>query len=52
VDIGSAYSSYRLNLESLYQTGQQAHLNATTAAQNNGYDAAAGTVVSSLLASI
>ncbi|NDC10752.1 MAG: hypothetical protein EBZ75_15720, partial [Oxalobacteraceae bacterium] len=51
VDFGSAYSSYRLNIETMYQTGNQAHLNATTSAQNNGYDAVVGTIVSSLLAS-
>jgi len=52
VDFGSSYSSYRLNIETLYQTGNQAHLNATTSAQTNGYDAVVGTIVSSLLSSI
>lgn len=51
VDLGNYYGSYRLNVETMYQTGNQAHLNATTTAQNNGYDAAAGVVISSLLAS-
>jgi hypothetical protein len=52
VDIGSQYGSYRLNIETLYQTGNTAHLNATTVAQNNGYDAMAGVIVSSLIASV
>jgi hypothetical protein len=52
VDLATYYGSYRLNIETLYQTGNEAHLNATTAAQTNGYDAAVGVVVSSLLASV
>ncbi len=51
VDMASYYSAYRLATETLYDAGGQAHLNATTAAQSNGYDAAAGVVISSLLAS-
>lgn len=52
VDLASNYSAYRLNNDSLYETGDQAHLNATTTAQNNGYDAVAGNIVSLLLASV
>ena len=52
VDLASNYSAYRLTTESLYDSGGEAHLNATTAAQSNGYDAMAGVIVSALLSSI
>jgi hypothetical protein len=52
VDMASYYSAYRLNTENLYDSGGQAHLNATTTSQANGYDAAAGVIIASLLASV
>ncbi|NBV89697.1 MAG: hypothetical protein EBR88_09345, partial [Betaproteobacteria bacterium] len=57
VDIAQNYPSNRLlngtaPAGSLYDGGGQAHLNYSTTTQLNGYDAVAGSIVSSLLASV
>lgn len=51
IDIAPNYPAIRIFNASLYDAGGEAHLNATTSAQSNGYDAAAGVVIASLLAS-
>ena len=50
VDLAQNYTAIRLSTEGLYDSGGQAHLNATTTTQANGYDAAAGDIISALLA--
>lgn len=52
VDLSQNYPAIRLSTEGLYDSGGQAHLNSTTTTQANGYDAVAGSIVSSLLASV